>query len=120
MRFLAANNSNWNRKYTINNIILTANKNDYEDILNGVNYADLHPWYLCNRIKHFVGSKDTLIIYAELAWESPFNCPIYKISAELHVKEVENYSVKQAAHKIATPLKLIFDQQGVHAQELQL
>lgn len=37
----------------------------------------------------------TLIIYAELVLGSPFSWLIYKISAELHVKQVENYSMKQ-------------------------
>ena len=57
------------------------------------------------RIKKIHRIQRYLDYNVELAWESPFNCPIYKISAELHVKEVENYSMKQAAHKFAIELK---------------
>lgn len=37
----------------------------------------------------------TLIKYAELFWGSPFDRDGYKIRVELHVKQVENYSMKR-------------------------
>lgn len=38
--------------------------------------------------------KYTLITYEELVWASPFNWHIYKISAQLYVKQVENHMMK--------------------------
>lgn len=61
-------------------------------------------------------SKYTLTIYGELESGSPFSCPIYKISAELHVKQVENYSMKQINKQNYNVMQIKFQYSKVMTQ----
>lgn len=45
----------------------------------------------------YTESRITVIILADILWVSPLSWNIYKISAQLHVKQVENYSMKTAS-----------------------
>lgn len=94
MRFLAANNSNWKIEHTHHLIVNKQEK---------IHYIKANIKYLMSvfimetntRTKQDCKVLYTLIKYAELVWGSPFEWPIYKIRAGLHVKEVKNYSMKQ-------------------------
>lgn len=94
MRFLAANNSNWKIQHTSSHVNKQEKIHYIKPISNPI-YTLNAGWKLAPEPNHDHKILFTLIKYAKLVWESPFNWPIYKIRAELHVKQVKNYSMKQ-------------------------